>query len=425
MVKLFFVISLWLTPSFLCAKQLIVNIDNPNFRKLIVGIPSFITSDPSLKSLADDGSKELGRLLSYSGLFNVIDRAAFKELVPKLKAVQGAKKMEARGLQGIDVVQWRAVGVESLTIGEISKDKSGLILLMRTVDITSGKMVLGKKYRKVKQAELSLVLRRYADQILKTYTGKPGIFSSKIVFIGRKTKQSSKQVYISDFDGSNVIQITKAKSPHVSPTWSTSGKYISYTSFENGKMDIYVYELATGKKTKISRKPGMNSGSHWSPDDRVIAYSGSRKGDTDIYLIDAFGKGKRKLLVRGSGLDVAPAFSPNKKWIAFVSGRYGNPHIFRATLDWKSGTNVKVIADKRLTYAGWYNAAPAWAPESDKIAFAGYDKDIDRFDLFMMNPDGKSLERLDYQGRRQREPFLGSEWTNDCIPYKSPWKSRY
>jgi dipeptidyl aminopeptidase/acylaminoacyl peptidase len=101
----------------------------------------------------------------------------------------------------------------------------------------------------------------------------------------------------------------------------------------------------------------------------------------------------------------AIAFSPNGKWLAFVSGRFGNPHIFRAELDWnKERTSVKVAGDKRLTYAGWYNATPAWSPDSEKIAFGGYDKDIDRWDLFMMNPDGTKLERLTLQTGDSESP---------------------
>jgi TolB protein len=80
--------------------------------------------------------------------------------------------------------------------------------------------------------------------------------------------------------------------------------------------------------------------------------------------------------------------------MAFVSGRYGNPHIFRADLEWKSPTEVRVVGEQRLTFVGWYNAVPAWSPSSDRIAFAGYDRDIDRFDLFIMDPFGKSMERL-------------------------------
>ena len=124
----------------------------------------------------------------------------------------------------------------------------------------------------------------------------------------------------------------------------------------------------------------------------VLAYSASRGSDTEIFTITTKGT-NRRLLISGSGLDVDPKFSPDGKYIAFVSGRYGNPHIFVGKLKWV-GLTPQVISDQRLTYAGWYNSTPAWSPDSDRILFGGYDKDINRYDIFIMDPDGRNLERL-------------------------------
>ena len=378
---------------------LIVNIDNPNFRKLVVAIPEFVApaGDENLKKIGINAATDLSRMLAFSGLFNIISATAYKDLMAKyLNDTANRKKLFAeqqKGLQGVDVVQWKALGVESLTFATVAKDAGGLVLSLRTVDINRSELILGKRYRKVKQTEIRAVLRRYADLLLKAYTGRPGIFSSRIVFIGRRSKPSSKQVFISDFDGSNIVQITRGKYPHVSPSWSNDGKFITYTSYQDRNPDLFIYELATGKVRKLSGSQGLNSGSNWAPKDNLVALTGSKDGDANIFVISPKG-GTRSMLIKGSGLDVDPSFSPDGKWMAFVSGRYGNPHIFRAELKWDAPDKPRVVKDKRLTYAGWYNATPAWSPDSDKLAFAGYDKDIDRFDLFMMDPDGRNLERL-------------------------------
>lgn len=370
--------------------QLIVNIDNPNFRKLVIALPDFKVSDSSderLNNLAKEGSLELGRLLNYSGLFNIMGKAAYKDILnrPVPQAI--------KGLEGVDAVQWKAIGVESLTIGELARDGTNYSITFRTVDVYRKQLLIGKRYRSIKAEDFKSVIRKYADRILEAYTGKPGIFSSKIVFIGRQIKNSFKQVYICDFDGSNVQQITDGNYPHLSPSFSRDGRFITFTSYRDGNPDLFQYELSTKKMRKLSGRKGLNSGSNWSHNDKLVAFTGSQNGDADIFVISPNEKNSRAL-IRGSGLDVDPTFSPNGRWLAFVSGRFGKPHIFLATLKWESDTLLKVVSDKRLTYAGWYNATPAWAPESDKIAFAGYDRDTDRFDLFMMNPDGTNLERL-------------------------------
>ena len=196
--------------------------------------------------------------------------------------------------------------------------------------------------------------------------------------------------------------ITSANAPHLSPSWSRDGRFVTYTSYEDGNPDLFIYEVATGKKRKLSGRKGMNSGSNWAENGKVIAFTGSVDGDADIYTLGPDGK-RFQALIRGSGLDVDPTFSPNGQWMAFVSGRFGNPHIFLAELKWE-GDDPARRDDKRLTYAGWYNATPSWSPETDKLAFAGYDRDIDRCDMFIMSPDGTNLERLTIRVRRQQRP---------------------
>jgi len=373
--------------------QLIVNIDSPSFRKLATAIPVFATSpgaSAEVTKMARDGSAELGRLLIFSGMFNVMGEAAFRG-IPATRP--GAQLKGGKDLDGIDVVQWKSIGVESLTIGELALEPDGVALSLRTVDINRNVLILGKRYRKVTRDQYVYVLRRYADQILKAYTGKPGIFSTKLTFVGRKSKGANKQIYISDFDGTNAVQITNRNVPHLSPNWSPDGRTVVFTSYEDGNPDLFAYDVKSGAKRKLSGKKGINSGGNFSPKGNLVAFTGSQNQDTDIFLVPNQG-GERRPFLTGQGLDVDPAFSPDGKWIAFVSGRFGNPHIFRGAVQWDGDGKPRVTDDKRLTYAGWWNATPAWAPESDKIAFAGYDKDIDRFDLFMMNPDGTVLERL-------------------------------
>lgn len=383
--------------------NLMVNVDNPNFRKLVVALPRFQVApgaDEELKRLAQEGSQELARLLSFSGFFNVMAEAAYPAALAKSGTPFGST-----GIEGVDLPQWRSLGVESLTLGELTRDGGDLTVALRTVDIHQSKLLLGKKYSKVAAGQFKRVMAKYADRLLEAYTGKKGIFSSKLVFVGRPAKGAAKQIYLSEFDGSNAVAITSGSAPHLSPAWSRNGDFITYTSYEEGNPDLFIYEVATGKKRKLSGRKGLNSGGNWGPSDKLVAFTGSVEGDADIYLVNPNGE-KVRPLIRGPGLDVDPTFSPDGKWMAFVSGRYGNPHIFRAELKWEGDNEVRVVADKRLTYAGWYNATPAWTPESDKIVFAGYDKDISRFDMFMMNPDGTDLERLTIRtGDNERPSF--------------------
>lgn len=395
-----------LSSSRAAAAPLVVNIDNPNFRKLVVAIPDFklpLDADDQLKRLAKEGPEELGRLLNFSGLFNIMANAGFQEIMTK-QAQQPIGSLAPSGLEGIDLPSWKAIGVESLTVGELSREApKELTIALRTIDINQGKLILGKKYSKVAPEQFKKVMAKYADRLLEAYTGKAGIFSSKLVFVGRANKGQAKQIYISDFDGADAHPITTGAAPHLSPAWSRDGKYVTYTTFEDGGADLAIYEVSSGKKRKLSASKGVDSGSNWSGNGKLVAFSIMQEGEADIFTVLPDGS-KSKALIRGSGLDVDPTFSPDGKMMAFVSGRFGNPHIFVADLKWDGDTSVRVTGDKRLTYAGWYNATPSWSPDSDKIAFAGYDRDTDRFDLFMVNPDGTNMERLTIRAGDNERP---------------------
>lgn len=395
------ILALLLAQPVWAAQSLIVNIDNPSFRRLVAGIPVFTApaGDAELAALAQEGPTELGRLLTFSGLFNVMPSTTFQELMKK----PFTGKAAAEGLEGMDLPSWKTLGVESLTLGELSRDGKDITIALRTADVHQGKLMLGKRYAKVSRDQFKKAMAKYADRLLEAYTGKPGIFSCHLLFIGKGKKGDYRQVYLADFDGSNAVAITSAKAPHLSPAFSHDGRFVTFTSFEDGNPDLFIYEVATGKKRKLSGRKGLNSGSNWAMNNKIVAFTGSVEGDADIYYVTPDG-GKSRPLIRGPGLDVDPAFSPDGKWIAFVSGRFGNPHIFRAELKWDGETDARVVSDKRLTYAGWWNATPSWSPDSDKIAFAGFDRDIDRFDLFMMNPDGTNMERLTLRAGDNEHP---------------------
>jgi TolB protein len=165
----------------------------------------------------------------------------------------------------------------------------------------------------------------------------------------------------------------------------------------------------------VRKKGVMNSGGKFAPDAKLVVYTqiteglNGKRGSSNISLIVPPGfaekSGKRKELITGDGIDVDPIFSPDGKWLAYVSGRYGNPHIFRSELRWDADlTDITIKSELRLTFAGWWNAMPAWSPDSQKIAFAGFDKDINRFDIFLMNNDGTKLERLTLQSGDNKSP---------------------
>lgn len=254
-------------------------------------------------------------------------------------------------------------------------------------NLKSKNMLMQRSYKDLDDSSYDLALRKFGDELIQVLTGTPGPFMSRIAFVGRNKENSDQsQIYIADFDGSHAIEITDSKTINTSPSWSPDGNKITYTSYGTGYAEIYQYDLRTEKTTRMTTYMGSTSGSAWSADGREIAFSSHIAGKTQIFVMNSAGGAKRKMICEND-IEVEPAFSPDGNYLAYTSNKFSKPMLFLRNLR----SNGQ---DKRLTFAGWYNASPSWSPDSKSIAFASYDKEIDRWDLFKINANGENLERV-------------------------------
>ncbi len=105
-----------------------------------------------------------------------------------------------------------------------------------------------------------------------------------------------------------------------------------------------------------------------SPDGRLVVLPVTRfdvaqnSGLTDLWLIPAAG-GPARQLTTDSAADTSPAFSPNGKWIAFVSKRGDDTESQIYVIPTDGGEA------RRLTALPTGASAPKWFPDSQRVAF--------------------------------------------------------
>jgi len=189
------------------------------------------------------------------------------------------------------------------------------------------------------------------DDIIFALTGKPGIARSKILFVSDRTGKY--QVYISDYDGENLKQITDFNYLVNFPVWAPDRKSFYFVSYKNGWPEIDKYNISTGKEKTVFEYPGLNACIATCKNRNILGVVLSKSGNPEIYLTTSDGKIIRKL-TNYRGIDSSPSFSPDGEKIAFVSDRYGSPQIF--IMD-KDGFGVK-----RISYISRYATCPRWHP---------------------------------------------------------------
>ncbi|NTU93494.1 MAG: Tol-Pal system beta propeller repeat protein TolB [Chlorobiaceae bacterium] len=326
-----------------------------------------------------DGTIRSG--LDFTGIFNLLPAP-----------------MNMRSMPGgpLNFGALNSVGAEIYTGGTMTKQSGQVNLNMEVYDALSGKQLMKKQYSGAETQLRSMGLRFCVDLVELLTGNKCLLFGSKISFVS--TKSGFKEIYMCDFDGQNVVQLTNTRSISLTPAVSPDGNYIAWTDYTSGRPDLYIRNLAT-KATASVGKPGVSIDPSWRNGSNELATTLSFEGDQEIYLVRPNGTISRRLTF-SRGIDVSPSFSPDGSKMAFVSQRSGMPQIF--VQDLQGG------AARRLTFSGNYNTQPSWSPGGDKIVYSSLQKNGE-INIFIVNADGSGLLQLTRGARDNESP----SWSPD------------
>lgn len=173
----------------------------------------------------------------------------------------------------------------------------------------------------------------------------------------------SYDIFMADYNGNIVKQLTNAKGYDAEATISPDGKKMVYTSTKSGDLELWIMDLKTGKEKQVTNMLGYDGGAWFSPDGKKIIWRASRP--TTPEDIKAYKDLLAENLVAPTNMEV---------WIANADG--SNP--------------------KKVTAYGQANWAPTYMPDSKRILFASnheYKRGFP-FNLYMINEDGSNLTKV-------------------------------
>ena len=187
---------------------------------------------------------------------------------------------------------------------------------------------------------------------------------------------------------------------------------IVFASNRDGHVGIYVAaDTAGAAAVSLSNTTAMELAPAWSPDYKRIAFVSYRDGNSEIYAMNANGTGVTRL-TDSPGMDILPVYSPDGKKIAFSSERDGNQEIYVMNVD---GTNVI-----RLTNFAGYDTDPTWSPDGSKIAFVS-NREGNSGQIFVMNAkDGAGVTRFSPAGVTEADPQFSPDGTRIVFVAKQP-----
>jgi len=360
--------------------RIFIDINEPSVQKLKIAIPDYNnwSEQNAHPELAEALSGVISGDLDLSGFFIPMEKQTFLE-----------EQNQAITSNHIQFRNWSVIGADLLLKGGYTCVGRSIEIEARLYDVVIGRQIIGKRLLG-KTENYRELMHRLGNEIIRTLTGYEGMFLSKLVFVGKKNGQ--KEIYLSDYDGYGLKQLTSDHSLSLLPQWSPKGDTIVFTSYRQGSPMVYLRDMKSGKEKRISSRKGLNIGATFSPDGKRLAITLSHKDNPDIYLVDPEGKIIEQVTDHW-GIDVSPTFSPDGKQIAYVSNRSGTPQIYVK--------NLQDGKEFRLSYEGKYNTSPHWSSRN-RIAFSGM---IDgRFEIFSIEADGSDLRQLTGNSHNNEDP---------------------
>lgn len=276
----------------------------------------------------------------------------------------------------VDFSAWTGLGVDALVTGSITQNAEGnYVINYQLVDVVRGQLTQGQSKALSNDGQLVLSkdhvvfnkratvpgkrMREYAhrisDLVYEALTGEKGAFLTRIAYVVVNDKdQFPYQLRVSDYDGFNERLVLRSKQPLMSPAWSPDGKKLAYVSFQNGQAEIFIMNIYTGEREKVTSYPRHNGAPRFSPDGSKLALVLSKTGSLQVYTLDL---NTRKLtqITRGRSNNTEPFWHPDGKSLIFTSDRGGKPQIYQVDLA-NGSTN-------RLTWQGSQNLGGQITPD--------------------------------------------------------------
>ena len=138
------------------------------------------------------------------------------------------------------------------------------------------------------------------------------------------------QIWLYDLAQDTLTRLTFEGDLNNSPEWAPDGTRIAFYSTKDGPQKIF-WQLADGSgglERLTSGESGPQTPKSWSADGQLLAFQDiSPTMQRDIWVLRLSDR-KAEPFLRTPFIEGAPAFSPDGRWLAYVSNESGRPEIY-------------------------------------------------------------------------------------------------
>jgi eukaryotic-like serine/threonine-protein kinase len=185
-------------------------------------------------------------------------------------------------------------------------------------------------------------------------------------------KDGADNIWIHNLASHQTTRLTFEKMIGQNPRWSPDSSTVLYSSNRFGTPQIFsIPASGVGEAERLLPSDYSESADSWSPDGRFLIFSRSpidKMSERSLWVLPMIGEKKPYPLIASSHSQQWYAdFSPDGKWVAYVSDESGNPEIYLVPFP---DARVKVQVSTN------HGSQPRWSPDGHQLYYIGKDHAI-------------------------------------------------
>ena len=167
-------------------------------------------------------------------------------------------------------------------------------------------------------------------------------------------------IYIIAINETAATQLNTSTFAEDQPQWSPDGSQIVYRKDSAGLTSIWIYEIGTGQRKRITGRKENAFNPSWQPNGKAIAYSTDTYGSVDV-AIKEFDTDKERRLTAAKGDEYIFGFHPNGKFVGYYERNTAEEDIYAISLTGKEEYPMTRSTIKEMD--------PKWSYDGSRAVF--------------------------------------------------------
>lgn len=321
-----------------------------------------------------------------------------KMLVADLKVSGHFSVVEkSEGVKNIDYESYIKDNVNLVAKLESKVINGELVSTIIVYDVNVKQVALSKQYSVKEERRFPFLAHKMAIDI-NSYIQAPSIdWMNRFVVFSKYTKSKESHIVVADYTLTYQSAVIR-DGLNIFPKWlDAEQNSIVFTKY-TPRPTLMKYDIYTGKMESLISSDGLLIASDISKDGKKALLTMAPNAQSDIYLFD-FASKKSTKLTNYNGIDVGANFINNERGIMFISDRMGYPNIFSLDLQ------TKLIS--QLVYHGRNNSSAS--AFNDYIVYSSRESANEfgqnTFNLYLISTKSDYIRRLTASGVNQLPRF--------------------